>query len=65
MLSHFSCVLVATLRTVSMGFSRQEYASGLLCPPPGDLPSPGIEPESLVSSALAGEFFTPSATWEA
>ena len=31
----------------SMGFSRQEYWSGLPCPPPGDLPDPGIEPESL------------------
>ena len=29
-----------------MGFSRQEYWSGLLCPPPGDLPDPGIEPKS-------------------
>ena len=29
-----------------MGFSRQEYWSGLTCPPPGDLPDPGIEPES-------------------
>ena len=28
---------------LSMGFSRQEYWSGLLCPPPGDLPNPGIE----------------------
>ena len=27
-----------------MGFSRQEYWSGLACPPPGDLPDPGIEP---------------------
>ena len=31
---------------LSMGFSRQEYWSRLLCPPPGDLPDPGIEPES-------------------
>ena len=29
-----------------MGFSRQEYKSGLLCSPPVDLPNPGIEPES-------------------
>ena len=41
----------------SMGFSRQEYQSGLLFPPPGHLPYPGIEPESLMSSALAGGFF--------
>ena len=31
---------------------------------PGDLPEPGIRPNSLVSPALAGGFFTPSATWE-
>ena len=50
---------------LSMGFSRQEYWSGLLCPPPGDLPDPGIEPLSLTSPALGGGFFSPSATWEA
>ena len=49
---------------LSMGFSRQEYWSGLPCPPPGDLPDPGIEPMSLVSAALAGKFFTTSTTWE-
>ena len=71
-LSHFSCVrLFATLWTVasqtplSMGFSRQEYWSGSPCPPPGDLPSSRIESASLVSPALAGGFFTTSATWEA
>ena len=31
---------------LSMGFSRQEYWSGLPCPPPGDLPNPGIKPRS-------------------
>ena len=41
-----------------MGFSRQEYWSGLPCPPPGDLPDPGIELTSPVSPALAGQFFT-------
>ena len=45
----------------SMGFSRQEYWSGLLFPSPGDLPNPGIEP----CPALAGGFFTTSTTWEA
>ena len=52
-LSHFSCVqLSATLWTkacqasLSMGFSMQEYWSGLPCSPPGDLPNPGIEPRS-------------------
>ena len=39
------------------GFSRQEYWSGLPCPPPGDLPHSGIEPTSLTSPVLAGEFF--------
>ena len=51
--------------SLSMGFSRQEYRSELPCPPPGDLPNPGIEPGSLTSPALTGRFFTPSATWEA
>ena len=48
-----------------MGFSRQECWSGLPCPPSGDLPDSGIEPTSLMSPALAGGFFTTSATWEA
>ena len=47
-----------------MGFSRQEYWSGLPCPPRGDLPDPGMEPASLMSPALAGGFFTTSAAWE-
>jgi len=47
-----------------MGFSRQDYWSGLPCPPPGDLPDAGIEHTSLMSSALAGGFFTTSTTWE-
>ena len=48
----------------SMGFSGQEYWSGLPCLPLGDLPDPEIEPVSLVSLALAGGFFTTGATWE-
>ena len=52
-------------QTLSMGFSRQEYWSGLPFPSPGDLPDLGIEPMSLMSPALAGEFFTTSTTWEA
>ena len=47
-----------------MGFSRQEYWSGLPCPPPGDLPNPGMDPMSLMSAELAGGFFTTRATWE-
>ena len=42
---------------LSLGFSRQEYCSGLPCPPPGDLPNPGIELVSLKSPAFAGIFF--------
>ena len=45
------------------GFSGQEHWSDLPCPPPGDLPNPGIELESLMSPALAGRFFTTSAIW--
>ena len=48
------CSLQAPL---SMEFSRQEYWSGLPCPPPGDLPGPWIQPSSLVSLTLAGRFF--------
>ena len=40
------------------GIFQQEYWNGLPFPPPGDLPDPGIEPESLESPALAGGFFT-------
>ena len=47
---------------LSMGFPRQKYWSVLPCPPPGDLPDPGIKPVSL---ALACEFFTIWATREA
>ena len=45
-----------------MGFSRQEYWNGLPFSPPGDLPDSGMEPASLASPALAGGFFTTSAT---
>ena len=45
-------------------FSRQEYWSEVLFPTAGDFPDPGIKPESLVSPALAGGFFTFRATWE-
>ena len=56
--------IVARQAPLSMGFSRQEYWGGLLCPPLGDLPHPGIKPVSLMSPALAGRFLTTSATWE-
>jgi len=70
-LSSFSCVhLFATPWTVavqaplSMGFSRQEYWSGLLCPP-SDLHNPEMEPTSPLPPALANGFFTSSNCWEA
>ena len=43
---------------LSMGFSRQEYWSGLPFPAPGDIADPGTESTSLMSPALAGRFFT-------
>ena len=70
-LSHFSHLgCFVTLWTVdqqpplSMGFSRQEYRSGLPCHPPGDLPDVVIECVSLRSSALANWFLTTTATLE-
>ena len=38
-----------------MGFSRQEYWSGLPCPPPGDLPDPGIKPAFSVAPAMQAD----------
>ena len=62
MLSCFSCIqLFATLWTLAhqsplcMGFSRQEYWSGLPGPPLGDLPDPGVEPASPVAPALQAD----------
>ena len=58
------CPTLATPRAVacqaplSVGFSRQEYWSGLPCPPPGDLPDPGIKPTSPAFPALTSRFFT-------
>ena len=48
---------------LSMGFSRQEYWSGLPFPSPADLPIPGIKSPSLKSLALAGRFFTTEPPW--
>ena len=56
---------IACQAALSMGFSRQEYWSGLPFPPPGDLPNPGIELVSLTTPALAGGFFTARTTWQA
>ena len=55
---------VAHQAPLSKEFSRQEFWSGLPCPPPGDPPYPGIEPASLKSPAQAGGIFTTIATWK-
>ena len=52
---------LACQASLSIEFSRQEYWSGMPCPSPGDLIDPGIES---LSPALAGRFFTNSATWK-
>ena len=63
-----SCLILVTPWTVDhqallpMGFSKQAYQVGLPFPTPGDLPNPGMEPESLMSPVLADGFFTNSAT---
>ena len=69
-LSHFSCVqlfaiqwTIAHQAPLSMGSFRQENRSGFPCPHPEDLPNPGIKPASLLSPALAGRFWTTSATF--
>ena len=59
LVSHVSLLVtpwtVACQAPLSMGFSRQEYWSGLPFPSPGDLPDPGMEP---TAPALASGFFT-------
>ena len=55
---------VALQAPLSMGFSRPGYWSGLSFPTVGNHPNPGSEPTSLMSSALAGGFFTTSTAWE-
>ena len=57
--------LQSTMLLCPWGFSRQGYWSRLSCPPPLDLPDPGMEPRSLTSPALASGFFTTCVTWEA
>ena len=66
-LSHYSCVrlfvipwAIAHQAPLFMGFSRQEYWNGLPCPPPEDLPNPGIYPTPLMADGLS----TTSATWD-
>ena len=46
------------------GILQARILEWVACPPPGDLPNPGIEPMSLMAPALAGRFFTTSASWE-
>ena len=47
------------------GILQARIVEWVACPPPGDLPDPGIKPASLMSPALAGGLFTTSTTWEA
>ena len=49
----------------AQGFPKKEYWSRLPCPPPSNLPDPGIEPTSLMSPELSGESFTTSTACEA
>ena len=53
---------VAVQAPLFMGYSRQEYWSGLPFLTIADLPDPGVEPKSVMSLSLAGGFFTTSAT---
>ena len=57
---HVQLFAAVACQALSMGFSQysQEYWSALPCPPPGDLPDPGIECRSPVCPALAAGFFT-------
>ena len=50
---------------LSMGFFRQQYQRGSPFPSPGDIPDPGIKPESLKSPTLASMFFMANSIWEA
>ena len=71
MLSRFSCIWLWDTMDCSPpgssvhGILQARILEWLPCPPPGDSPHPGTEPESLTSPVLAGRFFTTSATWEA
>ena len=60
-LDHCCCSVAKSRPTLQ---PHRLHWSGLPCPPPGDLPDPGIEPESLTSPTLAAGFLTTSATWE-
>ena len=69
---HQSCLILCDAMDKSLpgssvhgDFPGEKYWSRSPFPTPGNLPNPGIEPASLVSPALAGGFFTTSATWEA
>ena len=70
--SHFSHVqlfrtpwTIAHQAPLSMGLPKEKYWGGLPCPPPGDLPNPGVKLLSLATPALASVFFITSTTWEA
>ena len=72
MLSCSSCVQLcavlwaaARLAPLSMGILQERILEWVACPPPGDLPKPGIETVPLTSTVLADRFFTTSASWRA
>ena len=70
-LTQWTCVHAQSVQSgahqapLSTRLSRQEYWSGLPCPPPGDLSYPGVEPVSLTSPAFSGRFFVTNAIREA
>ena len=68
LLSHFQLFVtawtVACWPPLSMGFSRQEYRNGLPCPPPRNLPNPGIKPRSPILWADSLPFETPEEVQE-
>ena len=64
MLLHFSHIpifvtswTIAHQAPLSIGFSRQQYWSESLCPPPGDLPDPGLKPASPAAPALQADSY--------
>ena len=68
-LSHFSCVQLCDPMDCNPpgspvhGILQVRTLEWLSCPPLGDLPNPGLEPECHMSPTLAGEFLTTSTTW--
>ena len=64
-LSHCNSMDCSLQTPLSMGFSRQEYWSGLPCPPPGDPPDPGIKTHVSYASCISRQVLCHYNTWEA